>query len=156
MKAVLIIAALIGLGYYILNYHSPFQTEVTDPYYSEIRVKLREHDVELVGIGKMNSFEDCQARSLLVWVHSLKHIGEVKLDSECKQTVSGKYMKLFDNKQATASYIAFDKGQPGERDARFLIYGVPSSHVYKACDEITKKAKERYSGAVYCVQGSVG
>ena len=36
MKAALfIVIAVIGIGYYVLNYHSPFQTQVTDPYYVE-------------------------------------------------------------------------------------------------------------------------
>lgn len=156
MKLLLIFTVIFGLGYYIINYHSPFQTEVTDPYYAKIRVKLRDQDIQMVGIGRMNSYEDCQARSLIVWVRSLEHLGEVKLDSACTKTLSHKYMKLFSNQQATATYVAFDKGQGGERDGRFLIYGVPSSHVYKACEEITRNAKKRYTGAVYCVQGGVG
>ncbi len=156
MKAVLIIAALIGLGYYILNYHSPFQTEVTDPYYSEIRVKLREHDVELVGIGKMNSFEDCQARSLIVWANTLEHLGEVSFNSQCTKTLPKRFLKLFENEQTSASYIAFDKGRGEERDGRFLFYGIPASHVYQACEKIIKEITQSYSGAVYCVQGHVG
>jgi hypothetical protein len=156
VKVLLIVAVLLGLGYYIFNYHSPFQTEVTDPYYAEIRVKMRDQDVQLVGIAKMNSYEDCKARTLIVWAKSLEHVGEVKFNSECKKELPNKYLKLFDNQQASASYIAFDKGKDEERDARFLIYGVPSSHVYKACETITKEAKGDYTGEVYCIQGSVG
>lgn len=156
MKGLLIVAALLGLGYYVIAFHSPFQTVVTDPYYAEIRVSLRDHNVQMVGITRMNSYEDCQARSLLVWAHSLKHMGEVKLNSDCKKAIPNKYSKLFENKQASASYIAFDKGQDGERDGRFLIYGVPSSLVFKECEKITRQAKQVYTGSVYCIQGSVG
>ncbi len=156
MKVFLVAVVLLGLGYYLINYHSPFQAEVTDPYYAELRVKLRDQDVQLVGLAKMNSYEDCKARTLIVWAKSLRHIGEVKFNSECKKNLPHKYLKLFDNQQASASYVAFDKGRDEERDARFLIYGVPSSHVFKACETITKEVKEKYSGKVYCVQGSVG
>ncbi len=156
MKALLIIAVLLGLGYYIVNYHSPFQTQVTDPYYSEIRVKLREHDVEMVGIGKMNSFEDCQARSLIVWANTLEHLGEVSFNSQCKKTLPNRFLKLFDNEPTSASYIVLDKGRGEERDGRFLFYGIPASQVYDACEEITKEIKQSYSGEVYCIKGRVG
>ncbi|MEJ2454106.1 MAG: hypothetical protein P8103_08120 [Candidatus Thiodiazotropha sp.] len=156
MKGILIVVVLLGLGYYVIFHHSPFQTKVTDPHYVEIRLIIHDHDIQMVGVGKMNSYEDCQARSMLVWVNSLKHLGEVNVNSECKKTLPKKYLKLFDNEKASATYIAFDKGQGGERDGRFLIYGVPSSHVYKACEEIIQKAKHSYSGKVYCIQGTVG
>jgi hypothetical protein len=156
MKLVLAIAALLGLGYYIYNYHSPFQTEVTDPYYVEIRFRYQAHDIQLVGVGKMNSYEDCVARALTVWAKSLEHMGKVRISSECKKDLPQRYLKLFENKKSHATYVAFDKGEGGERDARFLIYGVPASHVYKSCEEITQKAKEKYSGEVYCIQGTVG
>jgi hypothetical protein len=156
VKVLLIIAALLGLGYYIINYHSPFQTEVTEPYYVEIRVNYPEHDVQMVGVGKMNSYEDCKVRSAIVWAKSLEHLGEVKIDTECKKELPNKFLKLFSNQQASASYVAFDKGQESERDARFLIYGIPSSYVAKECEKITQKAKEEYSGKVYCIRGSVG
>ncbi|MEJ2395949.1 MAG: hypothetical protein P8Z77_14550 [Candidatus Thiodiazotropha sp.] len=84
VKVLLIIAALLGLGYYIINYHSPFQTEVTEPYYVEIRVNYPEHDVQMVGVGKMNSYEDCKVRSAIVWAKSLEHLGEVKIGQLCR------------------------------------------------------------------------
>jgi hypothetical protein len=156
VKLLFAIAGLLGLGYYIYHNHSPFQTEVTDPHYVEIRLNYQAQDVQLVGVGKMNSYEDCTARALIVWASSLEHMGNIRVNSECKKDLPQKYLKLFDNKKTHATYVAFDKGEGGERDGRFLIYGVPASHVYKSCEEITKKAKEKYSGEVYCIQGTVG
>jgi hypothetical protein len=83
-------------------------------------------------------------------------MGDVKVSSSCKKELPNKYMKLFVNKTSTATYIAFDRGKGGERDGRFLIYGVPSSFVFKECDSITKEAQKKYSGRIYCVQGTVG
>lgn len=42
---------------------------------------LREQDVQLVGKSKMNSYEDCQARILIVWTKSLEHMGEDRFNS---------------------------------------------------------------------------
>ncbi len=156
MKALLVVAALLGLGYYIYNYHSPFQTEVTDPYFIEIRIKYQEYDVELVGVGRMNSYEDCQARALLVWADTLKTIGDVSLKSKCQKELSKKYLKLFNNQQTSATYVVFEKGKDEERDGRFLFYGLPSSLVHEHCETVAKKISGTYTGKVYCVKGSVG
>lgn len=159
MKVFLVIAALLGLAYYIIGYHSPFQRTVTDPHYVEIRidVALPRTSVQLVGIGKMNSYEDCQARALLFWADNLAHLGRAKIDTECKKDLSNKYLKLFDNEQTTATYIAFDKGNDGERDGRFIIYGVPSSLAHEYCEKLIKESEDtNYSGKIYCVKGSVG
>ena len=152
----LVVLALFGMALYVINNHSPFQTKVTDPYYVEIRIDFNHSDVQLVGVSKMNSFEDCQARALIVWVKNLDELGRVKVASKCSKELPHKYMKLFENKASTATYVAFDKGGDGERDGRFLIYGIPSSHVYRECEKITAKAKQNFSGKVYCVQGTVG
>ncbi|MCU7806253.1 MAG: hypothetical protein KZQ73_00040 [Candidatus Thiodiazotropha sp. (ex Semelilucina semeliformis)] len=156
MKIVVYLLVVSGLIYYVMTHHSPFQTEATDPYFVEIRLDIKESDVQLVGVGKMFSLEDCQARAALVWMDTLKHLGQVRVSSNCKKDLPKKYLKLFDNKKSSASYVAFDRGEGGERDARFLFYGIPSSYVYKECETLTKKAKESYSGDIYCVQGTVG
>lgn len=160
MKVLIVVLALLGLGYYVITHHSPFQTEITDPYYVEIRidVPMQSNSLQVVGVGKMYSLQDCQARSVIAWTKSLEHLGKVRINSECKKEVEGKFLKLFDNAQATATYIAYDKGQDGERDGRFLIYGAPSSMAYEACKSVIEKAKKEspYTGEIYCVKGSVG
>ena len=77
----IVVALLFGLGYYVIYYHSPFQTTVTDPYYVEIRVdiSLPKAEIQLVGFGKMNSYEDCQVRSLLYWASHLEDMGRARI-----------------------------------------------------------------------------
>ena len=41
MKVLIVVLALFALGYYIITHHSPFQTEVTDPYYVEVRIDAK-------------------------------------------------------------------------------------------------------------------
>lgn len=157
MKAALfVIIAIIGIAYYVVNYHSPFQTQVTDPYYVEIRIDITQSDVQLVGFGKMNSYEDCQGRAFLVWMKSLEHLGKVNVSSSCNKTLSKRYQKLFENQPSAATYVAFDKGMDGERDGRFLFYGIPSSHVYQACEKVIEQMRQTYTGKIFCVQGTVG
>jgi hypothetical protein len=160
MKVLLVVLVMIGLGYYVITYHSPFQTEESEPYFVEIRFEapVRSNKLQMVGVGKMYSLEDCQVRSALTWNNLLDQIGRVSVDTECKKEVSKKYLRLFDNRQTTATYIAFDKGEEGERDARFLIYGAPSSMAYEACKLFVEKAKNEmsYAGEIYCIKGSVG
>jgi len=160
VKVILAIIALVGLVYYVIAYHSPFQTEVTDPYFVEIRINVpaRSEQLNLVGIGRMNSLEDCQIRSMVYWSSMLDQLGKVKVSTECKQELPAKFLKLFENQQATATYVAFDKGNGGERDGRFLIYGASSTMVYDACQKFVEQATDtgKYQGRIYCVKGSVG
>lgn len=152
----LLYVLVIGAGYYIYTNHSPFQTEVTDPYYLELRIKDPDTSVKLVGFGKMNSLADCEARGLLFWKETFRTTGQIKKTSECKKEIAKKFMKLFHNKQMNATYLVFDKGNKRERDGRFLLYGVPSSHVKKWCDKFIKTIKTDYTGTISCIQGKVG
>lgn len=156
MKYIIAIIILAGAAHYIYKNHSPFQTTMTEPYFIEIRVKDNKHDVQLVGFGKMLSHEDCLGRAAIFWSSVFDHIGEVEADSSCDKKLPVRYEPLFLNQQFNATYIVFEKGTDGERDGRFVIYGVPSSYVAKECDRITQKAKQKYKGKIYCVQGSIG
>jgi hypothetical protein len=86
----------------------------------------------------------------------LKDLGKVNVATQCKKEISAKYQKLFANEKMTATYVVYDSGADGERDGRFLFYGIPSSQVFGKCEGITQKAKRHYSGKVYCIQGTVG
>lgn len=157
MKNLLLAIALIGGAYYTYTHHSPFQTEVTDPHFIEIRVAVNNTNIQLLGFGKMFSQEDCLARSARVWVDVFKEAGEINLvNTKCSKTLPARYAKLFDNKPITASYLVFEKGNNSERDGRFIFYGIPSSHVVKECNKIIAQAKKNYRGNVYCVQGTIG
>lgn len=156
MKQLIYIILFAGLAYYIYQNHLPFQTKVTDPYYLEIRIHFPNTDVKIVGFGKTNSLADCEARGLLIWKKTFEGMGEVSKKSSCKKEISKKYMKLFQNKQISATYIVFEKGNDRERDGRFVIYGVPSSQVQKECSKIISNAKKSYKGNIKCIQGKVG
>ncbi len=157
MKNLLFMISLIGASYYVYTHHSPFQTEATDPYFVEIRVSVDNTNVTLVGFGKMLSYEDCLARSAIVWRNVFKRTGKLNLiNTQCSKTLSKKYQKLFDNKPITASYIAFDKDNGRERDGRFVFYGIPSSYIIKECNKIIAQARNNYHGKIFCVKGSIG
>ncbi len=157
MKNLIFLLALIGVSYYIYTHHSPFQTEETDPHFIEIRVSINDTNVKLVGFGKMHSYEDCLARSAIVWGNVFKQTGNLNLiNTQCSKTISKKYQKLFNNQPITATYIAMDKGRGSERDGRFVFYGVPSSYVAKECNKIIADVKKRYRGKIFCIKGTIG
>lgn len=157
MKVILIIIALCAAAYYLLANHSPFQVVETDPHYAEIRVNVPGTSVQLVGFGKMFSREDCQLRSAAIWADVFRRTGKLDLvKSDCSKELAPRYRSLFENKPFHATYLVFEKGNNSERDGRFIIFGVPSSVVANECSKIINSAKTRYSGKVYCVQGTVG
>ncbi|HEC18269.1 MAG TPA: hypothetical protein ENI97_02885 [Gammaproteobacteria bacterium] len=156
MKKIIILIILAGGIQYVFSNHSPFQETMTEPYFVEIRVDDRENDIQLVGFGEMLSHEDCLGRAAIFWASVFEHIGKIEADATCSTELPERYQPLFDNQQFSATYVAFDKGSDGERNGRFVFYGVPSSVVAKACSRIISKAKQRYKGEIYCVQGHVG
>ena len=156
MKILIVIALIAGGLYFVITKHSPFQTELTEPYFVEIRVKDKTTGVELVGFGKMLSYEDCMGRAAIFWANAFKEIGKAEASASCNKELPKRYEPLFNNQQFRASYLVFEKGTESERDGRFVIYGVPSSIVSKECSKIINKIKQTYQGKVFCVQGSVG
>lgn len=159
MKNLIIIIVLGVAAYYGWNHFSnptaPDQA-ITNPVYVEFRVKYP-NDIELVGFGRMDSQEDCEQRAAEFWRNVLAAGDKVQVSSaKCGVQLSAKYQALFDNKVSTATYIAFDRGNSGERDGRFIIYGVPSSQVMSECPAIIEKFKRNFTGEVRCIQGSVG
>jgi len=156
MKYLLILIILAGSIQYVFSNHSPFQETMTEPYFVEIRVNYTDNDISLVGFGEMLSHEDCLGRAAIFWASVFERIGEVEGNATCSKELPKRYQALFDNQQFPATYIAFDKGTNRERNGRFIIYGVPSSYVTKECSTIISKAKQKYKGDIYCIQGSIG
>lgn len=128
-----------------------------DPMYAEIRIKHADTGVELVGLGKMNSQSDCDHRTGMVWGKIFASEQRFEVTSiQCVPALPSRYEDLFADRQIHATYISFTRGSAGERDGRFVIYGVPSSEVARVCPELVQRVKQNYSGKVECVQGTVG
>ena len=158
MKNFLSLIIFVAIGYYIYEYHTPYGNQVIDPYYLEIRIKIPNSSIEMVGFGEMNSLTDCETRGQKNWEQKFKGIGKVSAKKQCKKDVPRKYLRMFENKVMNATYIAFDKGNKYERNGRFLFYGLPSSQVQEACSMLIGKIRtdKQYKGKIFCIQGNVG
>jgi hypothetical protein len=154
MKFIVILAIAGGAGYYF--YQNRVPSEPIDPIFAEIRLR-HESGVELVGIAKMISPEDCEQRSEMFWKNVFKDGAQFDwVSGHCTREISERHLAMFSNNTIHATYIAMDKGTPAERDGRFVIYGVPSSDAASVCPALIKKLHEKYTGKIRCVQGTVG
>lgn len=154
MKKLLLLAILGAVAYFIFKPSTP--TVVVNPVYVEFRVTYPD-GIELVGFGKMDSQEDCELRAKLMWESVLASNGNAKVSKMvCVKELPSRYVALFNNQVANATYIALDRGNPGERDGRFIIYGAPSSEVMQICPTFITAFKSHYAGNVQCIQGKVG
>lgn len=154
MKAIVVILVVGGLAYWGWNHYN--NRIPKDPVYAEFRVKY-ENGVELVGVGRMNSQSDCEQRAAEFWRRVLASNAKAEVSPvRCDMTLPDRYDGLFVNRAMHATYIAMDRGNSGERDGRFLIYGVPSSEVVKVCPALIEVVKRNYKGKVDCIQGTVG
>lgn len=158
MKTFLIVIVIGGAAYWAWqnNNHETEAGSVIDPVYTEFRVEYT-NGIELVGIGKMDSQSDCERRSERFWSSVLATDADAKISGfDCKGDIPARFETLFHNQQGFATYIAMDRGNAGERDGRFIIYGAPSSEVMKVCPVLINRIKQKYRGKVECIQGSVG
>lgn len=154
MKAVIFVIVLGAATYWGWNYYN--NQAVRDPVYAEFRIKY-ENGIELVGLGRMNSQPDCERRAAEFWRGVLAASAQAKISAvHCDIQLPTRYEALFSNQVANATYIAMDRGNSGERDGRFIIFGAPSSEVIKVCPSLVETIKKKYSGTVKCIQGSVG
>lgn len=147
---VVAIAAWWGWRYYD-------EHRITDPVYVEIRVKDTRSSVELVGVGRMNSPRDCERRANNIWRKVLASDDDTKqVTVACLNNIAPHFEKMFTNQPSHATYLALDRGNRGERDARLVIYGAPASEVGKVCPTLVQQMKRNYSGQVQCILGTVG
>jgi len=155
MKKLLVILIIVGVaGYYY--YQKKMPSEPVDPVYAEIRLR-HENGVELVGIAKMFTPEDCDLRTEIFWNNIFKEGAQFKwVSGRCTREISERHLAMFSNKTIHATYISMDRGSSAERDGRFVIYGVPSSDAASACPTLVNKIREKYTGKIQCVQGTIG
>ena len=154
MKAIIFVVVLGAAAYWGWNYYN--NQMVTDPVYAEFRVKYA-NGITLVGLGKMNSQPDCERRAAKFWRSVLATDIQAEISAiRCDIQLPTRYETLFSNQTGTATYIAMDRGNSGERDGRFIILGAPSSDVISICPALIETIKRKYSGTVQCIQGSVG
>lgn len=155
MKTILFLVVVGAIGYGVWVQYSNRTPE--NPVYAEIRIRHTDSGAELVGIGKMNSEDDCQMRSEIFWRKIFAAQERFELASaSCAKELSERHASLFANRTIHATYLALDRGNSGERDGRFVIFGVPSSEAAKVCPQIIGKIKQTYTGNVRCVAGTIG
>ncbi len=155
MKLLIVLAVIATVAYFLIverDIVSP-----SEPVFVEIRIQQADSSVLLVGVGRMESMRDCRARSRRFWEGVFNSKERFRLvSSECKDAIADRYLRLFNDEQMHATYLALDRGNPLERDGRFVIYGVPSSQAARECPRIIQQIQKRYSGPIRCIQGTVG
>lgn len=153
MKKILVFVVAVVASYWAWGYYGGFG----DPMYAELRVKQADTGVELLGLGQMNSESDCQNRADRFWKRIFVSEQRFEIVSlQCVREVPARFQDLLAKRQCHATYISLEKGNGGERDGSFVIFGVPSSEVARVCPALVQQVKQNYSGKVECVRGSVG
>lgn len=130
-----------------------------EPTYAEFRIRDKHDRIELLGFARLDSPEDCETRRQLVLEKFTRNCKgcDAEYVGHCMSTMPERYAKLFDNVQIHATYLIFERGRDrDERDARMVIFGVPSSLAVQICPKVRERYKSTYSGTVSCVQGTVG
>jgi hypothetical protein len=155
VKKIIFVIVVAAAGYWGWMLFGP--QKATNWVYAEFRVKYKD-GTELVGIGRMDSPSDCERRAEEFWRKALAvdAMGAQVSPMRCGEQLPPRYEGLFSNRVIQATYVALDRGNAGERDGRFIIYGVPSSEVGKVCPIIINNIKSTYGGKVECVIGTIG
>jgi len=94
-----------------------------DPVFGEIRIKLADTGIELVGLVRMNSEGDCRDRAERFWTKVFSANPKFRLTTvKCAAAIAPHLNGLFKQRQFQATYLSFERGNSGERDGRFIFF----------------------------------
>ena len=104
-KVIVALVVVVIAGYFGWTRYDNFATSA--PVYAELRLKLGDTGVELVGIGKMNSDDDCHHRAERMWEEVLASNTQAQITSiRCTPEIAARYQGLFEDRVISATYIA--------------------------------------------------
>lgn len=160
MKKALLILLLVALGIPGYKMISENPSEITNPVYIESRVVVDipeiSRELEYVFVGEMVSEKDCQTRSQRYLNNLFEKCVTCKIKlTKCNPNLHERYKRLFSGYRTYTTYLSFDRGNRFERNGRMVIWGLNEEEAKMACQEIKGQIKEKYSGTVECIVGSL-
>ena len=134
---IILVAAIAYYGSHqdqVLGFFSLSEDADTPPTYLDARFAFsyRDADFDFVLVGAMPSAEKCQAEAADYFTHLNKICPNCeKTKAKCTPTLSGRYLKTFDNQPIGIKYVAFELDNiPG----RFIPWGVTEQENQQFCD----------------------
>jgi hypothetical protein len=163
MKKIIIILLIAGGAFYFSK-RNPKEAQAPDvisnPVYAETRVKLNlpGSSVEGVMLGKTADDADCKKQIDMLEKQLARQTQNVCptctfQPSQCKSELAPRYAKLFDNQPTHVTYISLDRGDPAERETRFIYWGVTVEQSNNLCNVIPEFQKGR-KGNVKCIRAA--
>jgi hypothetical protein len=157
MKTVIFFAIIIiGAGYYFYQKDSSGIPEaITDPYFGELTVKqkVQNRDLTVVVYGRMVDNGDCEKRGQIALKDVFEGCTDCNVvDYHCQTELPRRAQALFDNQSTHLAYIALDRGNRGERDARMIVWGLTKAESAFFCTSMIPMIKKKYSGTVSCIE----
>ncbi len=164
MKKIIIFLLIVAAAYYFLQrYHKAHDVDldpevIVNPVYAEARVKFETPGRTVDGVMLMQTVDqaDCQKQS-----HALeRYLKESQASicptcklqpSECKTELEPRYLKLFDNKTSSVTYLSLPRGDRSERELRLIYWGVTLEESDRLCSALPAFQKGR-KGVVTCVR----
>jgi len=132
---------------------------ISNPVYAQLKVGLetggRSYDqvilvktVDQSDCGKVQQqLENVYGPAETAKVHQSWNIKS----SECKADLEPRYLKLFDNRPMSVTYLSLGRGDLKERESRMVVWGVSVDESNILCDGVAKNQKNR-KGIVQCIR----
>lgn len=131
---------------------------ITNPVYLEMRINMEitGRTLESVALVQTADDADCQRFSRTQMKLMDRYIGgatepRMTLKSiECKAQLSPRNASLFDNEPSFVTYISAARGQPQEREQRWILWGTSVEESELICDMVPE-LQANLKGKVSCI-----
>jgi hypothetical protein len=160
LKAVLILAVLAvvwkGAGRLKWTDDSQNPAVITNPVYLEMRINFENagRTLESVALAQTVNDADCQkfSQNVLKLMDEDRSRGpNMKLKSiECKAELSARNAQLFDNEPSVLTYVSAARGNPFEREMRWILWGTSVDESEIVCG-LVPQLQKIFRGKVSCI-----
>ncbi len=144
-----------GASYYLYFRNSNgIPDEITDPYFAELTIKqqIGSRNLTIKTYGKLQNKAECDLRGKLSMSDVFKGCPECDVvDYQCLSELPVQAQNLFENQPTHLAYIAMQRGNKLERDARAIVWGFTKAESAKFCTYMIPIIKKKYSGTVSCI-----
>lgn len=130
-------------------------TEISNPVYADIRVKLTAggREIEAAMFSKMIDDADCQVRAKRFKEQLESNCqGCVSQSFECKGDLAPRYLKYFDDQPAHITYLSISRGNSDQREARLIFWGLTRQEGDAVCDKMKEVFTKMKTGPSVCVR----
>ena len=125
-----------------------------DAKYLEGRLSVSEngHKLDVVMLVRLRVWDDCEKVSTNLLSSIIGKCPSCTFDiRECTNTLSNRYVKLFENEPSKTTYLSYNAADATERDMRMFTWGLNQDQASMACTMLVKSTDGHTQNTPVCI-----